>query len=623
MVRRILLIEPNYKNKYPPMGLMKIATYHKMLGDEVRFFKGEFKEFILEQIHEELLKKLTANDDSVDWREHRSEIDQYLKKGLSAKYSELVALSESQLVSENLKYYRRYYNKKEYLDDPKWDRVYISSLFTFYWEKTVNTINLFKVLCKDINEVKVGGVAASLLPNDIERETGIRPHIGLLDNGGEYDDNTIIIDHLPLDYSILNEIDYTYAENEGYYAYMTRGCVNRCPFCAVPQLEPQYNCFISIKEQIRYVNDTFGEKRNLLLLDNNVLASERFDDIIDEIIECGFYAGATYVEPNKYLVLVHDLRRLAKNYHGHIKQIVGLYKWLYKKVNGESKSKMYSILYEHKLLSVDTATKEAILATDEFFALLFEKYHNNKPKARYVDFNQGVDARLITPEKMRRLAEIPIYPLRIAFDSWKLRNVYEAAVRLAADNGIRNMSNYLLYNYDEKPVDLYRRMKLNVELCEELNVNIYSFPMKYHPIQDPVYFRNRTFVGEYWNRKFIRSIQAILNSTKGKIGRGKSFFEKAFGSNEDEYEKLLYMPEVMIVYRFYYEGEGLTDVWWNAFSSLTPENLEIIKPIIHANDFSNIHSLTVDKDVLRVLEYYTITRDDAEKAIKVIKDVDN
>ena len=37
---RVLLVEPNYKNKYPPMGLMKISTYHKMLEDEVRFVKG-------------------------------------------------------------------------------------------------------------------------------------------------------------------------------------------------------------------------------------------------------------------------------------------------------------------------------------------------------------------------------------------------------------------------------------------------------------------------------------------------------------------------------------------------------------------------------------------------------
>ena len=41
--KNILLIEPSYKNKYPPLGLMKIAQYHGARGkrDNVRFIKGE------------------------------------------------------------------------------------------------------------------------------------------------------------------------------------------------------------------------------------------------------------------------------------------------------------------------------------------------------------------------------------------------------------------------------------------------------------------------------------------------------------------------------------------------------------------------------------------------------
>ena len=40
-MERILLVEPDYKNKFPPLGLMKIATYHRSKGDIVEFYKGE------------------------------------------------------------------------------------------------------------------------------------------------------------------------------------------------------------------------------------------------------------------------------------------------------------------------------------------------------------------------------------------------------------------------------------------------------------------------------------------------------------------------------------------------------------------------------------------------------
>ena len=137
--------------------------------------------------------------------------------------------------------------------------------------------------------------------------------------------------------------------------------------------------------------------------------------------------------------------------------------------------------------------------------------------------------------------------------------------------------------------------------------------MKYHPIEYPEYFSNRDYIGKYWNRKYIRTIQAILNSTKGKVGKGRVFFEKAFGKDEEEFYKLLYMPEAMIIYRMYFENEGITQKWWEDFCGLSKDEKAILKPIVEKNDFSDIYSETSNINVRKVLEYYLIERSDAEK----------
>ena len=176
--------------------------------------------------------------------------------------------------------------------DPRFDKVGITTLFTFYWDITIDTINFAKNLCKKTDDVMVGGIMSSLLPNEVYAATGIKPFVGLLNHPGDIDPgNELIIDELPLDYSILEEIDYVYPANNAYFAYMTRGCVNKCKFCAVPKLEPEYCDYINLKTRIEVTDRLFGARKDLLLLDNNVLASSCYDKIIDEIKECGFGVG--------------------------------------------------------------------------------------------------------------------------------------------------------------------------------------------------------------------------------------------------------------------------------------------------------------------------------------------
>lgn len=168
----------------------------------------------------------------------------------------------------NIQFYHMRYVHKEY---PKFDFIGVTTLFTFYWKKTVDTINQAKLFLAENGRFMVGGIASTILPDQLFKDTGIHPHLGLLDKPGDIDEgNPDIIDELPLDYSILYEVDYRYPASDAYFGYMTRGCPRNCAFCAVKTLEPNYKDYIGIKDQLQYINKRFGVKRDLLLMDNNV-----------------------------------------------------------------------------------------------------------------------------------------------------------------------------------------------------------------------------------------------------------------------------------------------------------------------------------------------------------------
>ncbi len=611
MSRNILLLEPNYKNKYPPIGLMKIATYHRNMGDNVVFYKGDMKEFIINQATELCINKLIDIDNTILWHDKKNIIYQYIKTRKNSFIDDLDIIDSQHynLILGWLENYKNYYWKKEYVDSPIWDKVFVTTLFTFYWKITIETIEFAKTLVKSHNNIMVGGVLATILYKEVEEATGIKPWRGLLNIPGVLDEgNTDIIDELPLDYSILDETDYKYPENNAYYGYMTRGCIRKCSFCAVPTLEPKFNQYIPIKNKIELTKRTYGDQRNLLLLDNNVLASKNFENIISDIKDSGFYKGATYVEPNQLDIAISNLRE-GLNIRAYIRKSYYLFQVLLNKTKDETQTLVYNVLKQNNLLKLETCTQESMIMAYDVLKDLFESHRNKSPKLRYVDFNQGVDARLFTEEKVRLLSEIPIRPLRIAFDNLDVKEDYVKAIRLGAKYGIKDFSNYLLYNFRDTPQELYERFRINIDLCDELKISIYSFPMKYHPLMGD-FSENRDFIGEHWNRKFIRAVQAILNATKGKIGKGTSFFEKAFGRNVDEYMELLHMPETYILYRFFFESIGLTDQWRSELNQLSDEDRETALNIIYNNDFKDVHSITNNEQVLNFLNHYTNYRND-------------
>ena len=608
-MRKVLLLEPNYKNKYPPIGLMKLATYFRLRGDDVVFYKGDLKEFIIRQITEECIEQLTKVDDTIKWKLRADKISAYIRYR-KKEYLPPIGIDDSEFamfIYPWLEFYKKYYHSGEYKKHPKWDWVGVTTLFTFYWDITIETIEFAKTMVKDLKNLMIGGVLATIQPKEIEEATGIKPHCGTLHTPYRDidEDNPYVIDELPLDYSILDEIDYVYPDKDAYYSYVTRGCIRHCSFCAVWTLEPHYQGYIPLYERIERTRRLYGEQRNLLLMDNNVLASKQLDLIIEDIKKCGFVNGAKHLEPNQYEIAIRNLR-LRMNDRAYIRKCFRLLEDIntYKGLKGEVRTIIYGIREKYGLLHPETCTREALLESYRFFAPYFEvKYKKKIGKLRFVDFNQGVDARLFNEEIVTLLAQIPVRPLRVAFDDVKTEKAYTKALEMSVKHGMKDFSNYLLYNYRDKPVDLYHRMRINVDLCEQLNVNIYSFPMKYHPLRDE-HSHDRDYIGKYWNRKYIRAVQAILNATKGKIGRGVSFFEKAFGRNEEEYMELLIMPETFLLFRFFFEHLGYTQKWREAMSELTDEEREELYPIIYKNDFNHIEDLTDNIKFREILKFY-------------------
>lgn len=622
MARNILLVEPNYKNKFPPVALMKLSTYHKKRGDNVVFYKGDIKTFIIERIADKCIAKLKEVEASINWRTKRDIIIDFIKTKKHEYYRklELEGLDNEIILSGWISYYKDYYWKKWYTrpEEREWDRIMVTTLFTFYFDITVKTINELKVLLKQGGDFNVGGVLATLQPKEIEEATGIKPHVGLLNKPGDLDPgDEQIIDELPLDYTILDEISYKYEMSNAYYSYLTRGCIRNCPFCAVRTLEPTYEDYISLKERIDAVNEHYGSQRDLLLMDNNVMASKSFDAIIDEIVDCGFGAGATYIEPDVLAISVNNLSR-GVNDRAYIRKTHSLLISYLESLKDKDKSyEVYKVYDDLHVLKLETSTKEALISA---YASIREGYEKTlklkRPRQRRVDFNQGVDARLFTPHIAEQFARLAISPLRIAFDNLKIKDIYISAVKMSAEAGIKNFSNYLLYNFDDVPDDLYSRMKINVYLCDELDINIYSFPMKYHPLYGE-HSHDRNYIGEHWNKKYIRAVQAVLNRTKGMIGRGTDYFDKAFGNTMGEFRTLLEMPDAMIIYRFFFEwlgkkGHHLSTInWCSAVNNLNDEEREFFFRIIHNEDFINTRDrISYNTNVDNALSFYINLRNE-------------
>ena len=97
------------------MGLMKIATYYRCRGDNVRFYKGDLKSFAASLLFEEYFINVDTNKSLIDSavysfviKQGASSIIEFIKTGKHAplekiaKYSTLLASTHECLQTRNL-----------------------------------------------------------------------------------------------------------------------------------------------------------------------------------------------------------------------------------------------------------------------------------------------------------------------------------------------------------------------------------------------------------------------------------------------------------------------------------------------------------------------------------------
>jgi len=335
---KILLAEPEYYSKYPPLGLMKLASFYRSRGNEIKLVRG------------------LLNDDSF-----------------------------------------------------KPDKIEITSLFTYAWQPVHKSIEHYHKNFPDA-KIQVGGIYASIMPDRIKKMYPyIEVHSGLFEKAENY---------LP-SYDILKSVEKWKDWNSS-ILFTSRGCIRKCPFCIVPQLEGK------IKSVAPNVQDyIFEGHKQIILWDNNFFASPEWKKTLKNLKETG-------------------LR---------------------------------------------------------------------------VDFNQGLDARLIDEEKASLLCELKLSTIRMAYDTKGQRKNIENAINLIEQQGKRrkDIFFYVLYNF----FDLKRKSgdtpESFFEIIKEIaELGCVSYPMRFEPIMS---LKKNDYISPNWTQSQLESVA----DARRVIGFGGAF----------------------------------------------------------------------------------------------------
>jgi len=301
--KKILLVEPEYYTRFPPLGLLKLATFFRSQEHEIKLVRGKLEE------------------------------------------------------------------------DYGPDEIYVTSLFTWAWKSVHEEIKFYKEKYPEAR-IFLGGIYASLMPEHAA-STGAEIIEGL---HKEADACIPAWDLVP--------------EWDGSIIFVSRGCIRKCAYCAVPKIEGDLRLLIQSIKPYVYEGHT-----KIIFWDNNILALEHWDNIFQELLE--------------------------------------LKKW--------------------------------------------------------VDFNQGLDARLINKKKAQQLSQLKTKFIRLAYDTKSMEKGVKKGIDNLIEAGVsgKKIVVYTLFNFKDTPEDFFIRVK------NLLNWGVTSYPMRYEPLDG---LKKNRYISANWTK---------------------------------------------------------------------------------------------------------------------------
>jgi hypothetical protein len=164
------------------------------------------------------------------------------------------------------------------------DVILMSLIFTYYSKKYEQTINYYLKKFPNV-KIIVGGVFPTLNPKWFDKwNNSYFDFKQIIAHVGTHPD----IEHLTPKYNveIKSEDEIPYLRNK-IVLYASRGCTNKCAYCAVPKIEGGMNSFHSIKDILISAKEEVPDAKSIVLYDNNFTEHEYFDEIIDELVDFG------------------------------------------------------------------------------------------------------------------------------------------------------------------------------------------------------------------------------------------------------------------------------------------------------------------------------------------------